>query len=322
MGCVGLGMQKTPLPWSELGAHFADEDKAREYLEFLRWGNAGPACPRCGGDDPYRLTPKADSAKPGRKGLLKCRACRKQFTVTVGTVFEDSHIKLTKWIQAIYLIGASKKGISAHQLHRMLGITYRAAWFMAHRLRYAMESGLIVLSGTVEVDEGYVGGKRKSGKGRMPANGGRKAAVAVLVERGGRVKAMPMARVTGDSMTAEIKRHVAPGSVLMTDETNIYHGPKVPSGQRQIAGMTRHMVNHGSGEYVRGNVHTNTAEGFVSLLKRGIVGTFHHVGKGHLRRYVSEFEFRYNARKVADAQRPMLIVQGAEGKRLTYKQAD
>lgn len=127
-----------------------------------------------------------------------------------------------------------------------------------------------------------------------------------------------MERITGESMTREIRRNVAPGSVLMTDETNIYHGPKVPN--RQIAGMTRHMVNHGSGEYVRGEVHTNTAEGFVSLLKRGIVGTFHHVGKGHLGRYVSEFEFRYNARKLSDKQRPVLLVQGAEGKRLTYKQ--
>ena len=142
-------MDYPPLSWSKLGAHFNDEDKAREYMEFLRWGNAGPACPRCGGTDPYRLTSKAESANPGRKGLLKCRACRKQFTVTVGTVFEDSHIKLSTWIQAIYLIGASKKGISAHQLHRMLGITYRAAWFMAHRLRYAMDKGLMLpLSGT------------------------------------------------------------------------------------------------------------------------------------------------------------------------------
>ena len=150
-------MDKTPLAWSKLGAHFNDEDKAREYMEFLRWGNAGPVCPRCGGADPYRLTPRETSEKPGRKGLLKCRACRKQFTVTVGTVFEDSHIKLTKWIQAIYLIGASKKGMSAHQLHRMLGITYRAAWFMMHRLRYAMDNGLTApLSGTVEVDDGYI----------------------------------------------------------------------------------------------------------------------------------------------------------------------
>ena len=314
-------MEKTPLSWSQLGAHFADEDKAREYMEFLRWGNAGPACPRCGGADPYRLTPKTGSNRPGRKGLLKCRACRKQFSVTVGTVFEQSHIKLTKWIQAIYLIGASKKGISAHQLHRMLGVTYRAAWFMAHRLRYAMDNGLTApLSGTVEIDEGYFGGRRKGGKGRVPADGGRKAAVAVLVERGGRVKAMPIPQVDGASMTREIRRYVAPGSVLMTDETNIYPGPKVPSGKRKIAGMTRHMVNHGSGEFVRGNVHTNSAEGFVSLLKRGIVGTFHHVGKGHLSRYVSEFEFRYNVRHLSDAVRPLVLVQGAEGKRLTYKQ--
>ena len=315
-------MDKTPLAWSELGAHFADEDKAREYLEFLRWGNAGPVCPRCGGDSPYRLTAKADSKTPGRRGLLKCRACRKQFTVTVGTVFEDSHVKLTKWIQAIYLIGASKKGISAHQLHRMLGVTYRAAWFMAHRLRYAMEAGSLTapLSGIVEVDEAYVGGKRKSGKGRKPADGGRKVAVAVLVERGGRVRAMPMQRVDGASMTAAIREHVAAGSTLMTDETNIYPGPKVPSGQRQIAGMTRHMVNHGAGEYVRGEAHTNTAEGFISLLKRGIVGTFHHVGKGHLGRYATEFEFRYNIRHLADKDRPVVLVAGAEGKRLTYKQ--
>jgi transposase-like protein len=287
-------MVKTPLAWSELGQHFADEDKAREYLEFLRWGVSGPVCPRCGGDNPYRLTPKADSKTPGRRGLLKCRACRKQFTVTVGTVFEDSHVKLTKWIQAIYLIGASKKGISAHQLHRMLGVTYRAAWFMAHRLRYAMEAGSLTAPLSV--------------------------AVAVLVERGGRVRAMPMQRVDGASMTAAIREHVAAGSTLMTDETNIYPGPKVPSGKRQIAGMERHMVNHGTGEYVRGDVHTNNAEGFISLLKRGIVGTFHHVGKGHLGRYATEFEFRYNIRHLSDKDRPAVLVSGAEGKRLTYKQ--
>src|SRR5215510_10328138 len=188
-------MEMTPLPWSKLGEHFTDEDKAREYMEFLRWGNNGPACPHCGGADPYRLTPKPGSST--RKGVLKCRECRKQFTVTVGTVFEDSHIKMTIWLQAIYLIGASKKGISAHQLHRMLGVTYRAAWFMAHRLRFAMDSNTTKLSGTVEVDEGYIGGKRKGGRGRRPADGGRKAAVAVLVERNGNVRAMPMERIDG-----------------------------------------------------------------------------------------------------------------------------
>lgn len=308
-----------PLSWSELGAHFIDEEKAREYMEFLRWGKDGPVCPHCGGADPYRLTPKPGSKT--RKGVLKCRACRKQFTVTVGTVFEDSHVKLTKWIQAIYLIGASKKGISAHQIHRMLGVTYRSAWFMAHRLRYAMEQGPMApkLSGTVEVDEGYIGGKRKGGRGRRPADGGRKAAVAVLVERDGRVRAMPMERIDGGSMERAIRNHVQPGTKLMTDETNIYSSIRV-KGQQRIAGMDRHTVNHGSGEFVRGDVYTNTAEGFISLLKRGIVGTFHHVGKGHLGKYVSEFEFRYNARKVADKDRPALIVAGGEGKRLTYKQ--
>jgi transposase-like protein len=311
-------MEQTPLPWSKLGEHFTDEDKAREYLEFLRWGNNTPACPHCGGADPYRLRKYSGSST--RKGLWKCRACRKQFTVTVGTVFESSHVKLTKWLQAIYLLGASKKGISAHQLHRMLGVTYRSAWFMAHRLRYAMTTGpLAKLSGTVEIDEAYVGGKRKGGKGRRPADGGRKAAVAVLVERDGNVRAMPMERIDGDSMEREIKNYVAPDSRLMTDETNIYHSIRV-KGHQQIAGMERHTVNHGAGEFVRGDVHTNTAEGFISLLKRGIVGTFHHIGKGHLGKYVSEFEFRYNARKVADKDRPGLIVTSAEGKRLTYKQ--
>jgi transposase-like protein len=286
-------------------------------MEFLRWGNAGPVCPHCGGVDPYRLTPKEGSKT--RKGVLKCRACRKQFTVTVGTVFEDSHVKLTKWLQAIYLIGASKKGISAHQLHRMLGVTYRAAWFMAHRLRYAMTAGAFTLKGTVEVDEGYIGGKRKGGRGRRPADGGRKAAVAVLVERNGNVRAMPMERIDGRSMEREIRNYVEPGTRLMTDETAIYGDIRV-KGKQRIAGMERNTVNHGTGEFVRGDIHTNTAEGFISLLKRGIVGTFHHVGKGHLGKYVSEFESRYNMRKLPDAQRPLVIVQGAEGKRLTYKQ--
>ena len=307
------------LPWSKLGAHFTDEDKAREYMEFLRWGNNGPACPHCGGADPYRLTPKPGSKT--RKGVLKCKVCRKQFTVTVGTVFEDSHIKMTKWIQAIYLIGASKKGISAHQLHRMLGVTYRAAWFMAHRLRYAMTAEPLAtkLAGTVEVDEGYIGGKRKGGRGRRPADGGRKAAVAVLVERGGNVRAMPMERIDAASMDRAIRNHVEPGSKLMTDESMVYTDVRV-KGAQKFAGMERQSVNHSGGEFVRGDAYTNTAEGFISLLKRGIVGTFHHVGKGHLGKYVSEFEFRYNARKVEDKDRPGMIVSAAEGKRLTYKQ--
>ena len=216
-----------PLSWSKLGMHFADPAKAREYLEYLRWGASGPACPFCGGADPYKIVPKIGSST--RKGLYKCRIkeCRRQFTVTVGTVFEDSHIPLNKWLQALYLIGASKKGISSHQLHRMLGITYKAACFMTHRLRYAMavEPMVGMLSGTVEVDETYVGGKIRGNRkrGRPSADDTHKTAVVALVERGGNVKAMPMERVTAETVGRAIRESVATDeSVLMTDEAIFY----------------------------------------------------------------------------------------------------
>src|SRR6476646_2075233 len=156
---------RTTANLSALGKHFSDEDAARELLESLRWPN-GAACPHCGGDNPYKLTPKATSKRPGRKGLYKCRACRKQFTVTVGTIFESSHVPISKWLLAIHLLSASKKGMSAHQLHRMLDVTYRAAWFMAHRLRHAMKDDAMKLDGIVEVDETYVGGPSKRKPGR------------------------------------------------------------------------------------------------------------------------------------------------------------
>ena len=164
---------ETGLNISQLAKYFSDEDAARTLLEEMRWGKDGAVCPRCGGDQPYKLTPKATSTKPGRKGLYKCRACRKQFTVTVGTVFEDSHIPLSKWLLALHMLVSSKKGISAHQLHRNLGISYKGAWFMAHRLRFAMAQGPLadLMKGTVEIDETYVGAKRKRGSrpSAMPA---------------------------------------------------------------------------------------------------------------------------------------------------------
>jgi transposase-like protein len=310
-------MEQKPLAWSKLGRHFADADAAREYLEFLRWGNAGPVCPHCGGADPYKLQPRTDSSRPGRKGLYKCRIkeCRKQFTVTVGTVFEDSHIAPNVWLQAIYLIGASKKGISAHQLHRMMGITYRSAWFMMHRLRYAMSvEPLARLTGTVEIDETYVGAKKKRGSKRgRPGADSPKSAVVALVERHGKVKAAPMERVTTETLSEVMRAGIASAATVVTDELPAYRGAGLHFAAHE-------RVNHSQGEYVRGNAHTNTVEGFFSLLKRGINGTFHHVGKGHLGRYVDEFAFRYNIRQEPDAARPGLIVQGAEGKRLTYKQ--
>jgi transposase-like protein len=201
-------------------------------------------CPHCGGSDPYKLTPKATSKSPGRKGLYKCRACRKQFTVTVGTVFEHSHIALSKWLLAIHLLASSKKGISAHQLHRNLGISYKGAWFMAHRLRWAMTEGGVeeLLKGTVEIDEAYIGGKRKGGKGRRPADGGLKAPVVALIERGGKMRAFPLEQVTAQTMDAAILRHVdTTNARLMTDDTTIY------GGRKRLYGADRQTVEHGRG---------------------------------------------------------------------------
>lgn len=303
-----------PINLSQLAKYFSDEDAARELLEQWRW-NGVPACPHCGGTDPYKLTPKATSKKPGRKGLYKCKACRKQFTVTVGTVFEDSRIPISKWLLAIHLIASSKKGMSAHQIHRNLGISYKAAWFMMHRLRYAMQSGPLsdLMTGTVEIDETYVGARHKRGTKRgRPGADSHKTPVVALVERGtGRVKAFTMPRVTADNLSEAIKANVHPNARVVTDEYPVY----------KTLGLSDHQtVNHKSGEYVRGEIYSNTAEGFFSLLKRGINGTFHHVSRGHLNRYCDEFAFRYENRKMSDAQRATVLVSGAEGKRLTYKQ--
>ena len=215
-------MARTTDNLSTLGKHFSDEDAAREMLESLRWPN-GAVCPRCGGDNPYKLTPKPTSKAPCRKGVWKCRACRKQFTVTVGTIFEASHIPISKWLLAIHLLSASKKGMSAHQLHRLLGVTYRAAWFMGHRLREAMRQEPMALDGIVEVDETYIGGPRKRKPGRPPAGDREKTPVMALVERGGRVRVMPLARVTGDNVQDVIRREVSLNAHMMSDELNVYH---------------------------------------------------------------------------------------------------
>jgi transposase-like protein len=305
-------MTRTTKNLSTLGKHFSNEDAARELLESLRWPN-GPACPHCGGDAPYKLTPKATSKAPGRKGLWKCRACRKQFTVTVGTIFEHSHLPISKWLLAIHLLSASKKGMSAHQLHRMLGVTYRASWFMAHRLREAMSSEPMQLTGIVEADETYVGGPRRRRVGRPGPNDPVKTPVMALVERGGRVRAFPIERVTGENIQRIMRREVSLDAHVMTDELHAYDGCSM--GFRQHS-----TIKHSDGSYVRGEISTNTVEGFFGLLKRGIIGSFHHVSKGHLGRYVNEFAFRYNGRKMSDADRAAMIVTGAEGKRLTYRQ--
>ncbi len=303
-----------------LGKHLSDDDAAREFLEAMRWPN-GPVCPRCKSTLAYRLTPRVESNRPVRKGVLKCKSCRKQFTVTIGTIFEDSHIPLSKWLLAIHLLCSSKKGMSAHQLMRMLDLkSYKSAWFMAHRIRYAMEQGSFAnkLDGIVEVDETYVGGKAKNmhasvrrekvqGRGTVG-----KAPVVTLVEREGRVKSIYMESVTGDNLKAAMKDCIVPTAQIMTDES-----PSYSFAQTEFA--THESVNHGAGEYVRGDAHVNTSESVHALLKRGIIGTYHHVSKLHLHRYLSEFDFRFNNRKIKDGERTVEALKGFEGKRLMYR---
>jgi transposase-like protein len=310
------------LSLSLLDARFTDRLAAAEYLESVRWPN-GPICPHCGESErkPYPL-------KSTTRKLYKCAACRKQYTVTVGTIFEASHIPLNKWLMAFYLLCSSKKGMSAHQLHRMLGVTYKTSWFMCHRIREAMsqpQAGRALMTGTVEVDETYVGGKvrranRKQFKpldptkpdprSRKTGRGTDKVPVVALIERGGEVRSFRMANVTADSLGGAIRRHVSREAHLRTDAFASYK--KVG---REYA--SHETVDHVF-EYVRGDAHTNTAENFFSLLKRGINGSYHHVSEAHLPRYLAEFDFRYNARHVTDGERTRLALAGAEGKRLTY----
>jgi transposase-like protein len=288
------------------------EDEARQELEAVRWPN-GPVCPHCGGTD--RIYPiRGDAARPG---LFECGSCSDQFTVTVGTVMHKSKIPLSKWVMAFHMICAHKKGISALQLQRDLGLgSYRTAWHMAHRIRMAMKEDPLasLLRGQVEVDETYVGGKpRKGGGKRLRGRGTSKTPVMALVERKGRVRAHPIENVYGKTLKGAIRQNVHPNSTIMTDEFSSYHG--IGRGFRG----GHQTVNHGRGEYARGSAHVNTAESYFALLKRGVVGSFHHVSKKHLHRYCDEFSFRWNARKLTDHEAARLAMKGADGKRLLYK---
>jgi transposase-like protein len=293
--------------------HFHDDTAAREYLEATLWPH-GPVCPHCGSINDAYVT-----SKPG---LYRCGAkeCRKDFTVTVGTVFERSKIALHKWLLASFLICSSKKGMSAHQLHRTIGVTYKTAWFMAHRLREAMnDTSTAPLGGNggpVEVDETYWG---NTGKQRKGARGyAHKMKVVSLVERDGKKRSFHVANVTAKTVRPILKAQIAEKARLMTDEASVY--TKIG---REFA--EHGIVNHSAGEYSRDDITTNTVESSFAILKRGLYGTFHHVSEAHLQRYATEFDFRWNHRAKLgfnDVERTQQVLKGITGKRLTYRRID
>ena len=295
-----------------LDEKFTDPLAAADYLESIRWPN-GAVCPHCGDDtrDHYRLPNKT-------RRLWKCAACRKQFTVTVGTIFERSHVPLNKWLLAFYLLCSSKKGMSAHQLHRMLGVTYKTAWFMAHRIRYAMTQPPFQtrLTGTIEADETYVGGKARNRrfKRHKTGRGVDKTPVVVLIQRGGYARSERVANVTGKELKTVIRRHVDPSARIVTDAFKSYAGLAPEYAAHDV-------INHQDDEWVRGDVHTNSAENYFSILKRGIDGVYHHVSVAHLPRYLAEFDFRFNNRVglgISDADRTRKALRQSAGKRLLY----
>jgi transposase-like protein len=301
---------------------FHSDAAAREHLEALLWPY-GPVCPRCGvmGD---RITKLA--GKSTRPGVYKCKDCRKPFSVTVGTVMERSHIPLSKWVLAAQLMASSKKGFSAHELHRLLDTNYETAWFLFHRLREAAKDfgGTGPLGGPkkpVEVDETYIGGREKNkhaNKRTRPGAGVTgKMAVVSLVDRDGRTKSFHVANVTAANLRPILTKHADRASHLMTDHSSLYHGVG-----REFA--SHWSVNHSAGEYVKigGYAHVNSAESHFALLKRGIYGTFHSISEAHLHRYLAEFDFRANTRNISDAERAALLLAGAQGKRLLYRQPD
>jgi transposase-like protein len=306
---------------------FTDETQAREWLERRVWPN-GPVCPHCGAtdDDVTALNGKAH-----RPGLYQCSSCREQFTVTVKTVFERSKIPLSKWLAALFLLTASKKGVSAHQVHRSLGISYKSAWFMMHRLREAMRTGGLLppMGGdgkTVEADETYFGTIPKAEI--MPRNPnkmatGRRAgirrpayrAVLALVERGGTARTFHVAQADQNTVSKIMRENVVKETRIHTDESGIYN---IVPWQFQ----KHETVKHKDKEYVRGDVTTNTVEGYFSIFKRGMKGIYQHCGEKHLHRYLAEYDFRYNTRTALgfnDLMRAEKLAAAIPGKRLTYR---
>lgn len=306
---------------------YSNEDLAREHLESILWPT-GAYCPRCGATEARVTKLEGKSTRPG---VYKCKDCRKPFSVTVGTVMERSKIPLTKWVLAAHLMASSKKGMSAHQLHRSLGVTYKTAWFLAHRIRAAMRAGGLVgpLGGAgkvVEADETYYGKVENPltarTDGRPFTKGGigtaNKRAIVALVERGGSVRTFHVAEANRQTVEKIVRENVHPDSRLHTDESRLY--PRV--GKEFAAHET---VKHSAGEYARGDVHNNNAEAFFGVFKKGMRGVYQHCAEKHLHRYLDEFSFRHNTRTklgFTDTMRAEIAVEGIEGKRLTYRRTN
>ncbi len=304
--------------------YFHDEEAAFEHLEAVLWPN-GPVCPHCGGVDRISKI-KANPSKRVRYGLHKCGQCGKQFTVKVGTVFEHGRIPLHKFLQAVHLMCSSKKGISAHQLHRVLEVQYKTAWFLAHRIREAMRSGdLSPMGGSgkvVEADETFIGRLEgmpaKHPGGRGGGNSAIKNTVLTLVERGGRARSFHIESTTVSQIVPIVRANIDRETRLMTDEARHY----VKVGEEFADHQT---VEHGAYEYGRGDAYTNTVEGFYSIFKRGMKGVYQHCKEKHLHRYLAEFDFRYSNRSalgIEDQERAGLALEGMKGKRLTYRGTD
>ncbi len=291
---------------------FHDEAKATAHLEASRWPD-GAFCPHCGSDKVRKMGGTTQA------GMFLCNDCRDKFTVRTGSVMERSHVPLHKWLLATHIMAASKKGMSAAQMARMIGVTYKTTWFLCNRIREAMDEadGNGPLGGpdtVVEADETYVGGKAKSRSTRKPAP---KKAVVALVERDGHARSFHVANVNAKTLRPLIVTNVDRLAHLMTDEAPVY-----TAVGREFSGHS--VVNHSAKEYVTtgGFKHSNTAENFFSIFKRGVIGTYHHMSEAHLGRYCREFDMRYNSREISDGERAAAIIKGMVGRRLTYRRVD
>jgi transposase-like protein len=309
---------------------FTDDNAARRHLEKIRWPE-GQICPHCGNADQAKI--RKLKGKSHRPGLYQCNECREHFTVTVGSVMERSHIPLSKWVYAFHLMAASKKGVSAHQLHRMLGITYKTAWFMSHRIREAMRPNGATepMGGTgkiVEADETYFGDIPEASRRQFKTRGrpfqksrhgvGHKRAIVALVERGGSVRTFHVGVADKHTVQKIVTDNVGRESRFHTDESKLYFGSDKVFASHET-------VKHSAKEYVRGDVHVNSAEGYFSIFKRGMRGIYQHCAEKHLHRYLAEYDFRFNHRIALgfdDGERAAMALKGAEGKRLTYRQPD